>query len=96
MFTSKSLESYNQVTVPNVVGMTAAAATQTLINRGFNVRIVGASYYNPSEGVDSKTAKVLSQSVAKGTIMTKGSVITLYFDEQSDDGQSESGSGAVG
>lgn len=87
MYTSKSLENYNQVTVPNVVGMTAAAATQTLINRGFNVKIVGASYYNPSEGIDSKTAKVLSQSVEKGTIMTKGSLVILYFDESTDDGQ---------
>ena len=94
MYTSKSLENYNQATVPNVVGMTAAAATQTLINRGFNVRIVGASYYNPENGIDSKTAVVISQSVDKGTIMTKGSVVTLYFDESSDDGQSNSG--AVG
>jgi len=96
MYTSKSLENYNQVTVPNVVGMTAMAATQTLINRGFNVRIVGASYYNPENGMDSKSAKVLSQSAAKGTIMTRGSVITLYFDEQSDDGQSNGGNNTVG
>ncbi len=80
LYTSKSLENENQVTVPNVVGMTAEAAMKTLINRGFNVKIVGTSYYNPAEGVDSKRAIVLSQSIPKGTIMTKGSVVTINFD----------------
>ena len=76
LYTSKSLQNESVTAVPNVVGMNAVAAIQTMINRGFNVVVVGSEYYK-----HSNTATVKSQSVAQGTIMTKGSVITLYFDE---------------
>ena len=76
LYTSKSLQNENMTAVPNVVGMNALAATKTMINRGFNVVIVGSEYYE-----HSNTAQVKSQSVKGGTIMAKGSVVTLYFDE---------------
>ena len=74
LYTSKSLENENQVTVPNVVGMTAEAATKTMINRGFNVKIVGSDYYK-----NMLTATVRAQSVKSGTVLGKGYVVTLYF-----------------
>ncbi len=79
LYTSKSLEAENQVTAPNVVGMTAEAATKTLINRGFNVKIVGTEYYK-----NTLTATVHAQSIKVGTIMSRGSVITLYFSEDAE------------
>ena len=74
LYTSKSLENENQVTVPNVVGMTAEAATKTMVNRGFNVKIVGSDYYK-----NMLTATVRAQSVKSGTVLGKGYVVTLYF-----------------
>ncbi len=74
LYTAKSLENENQVTVPNVAGMTAEAATKTMINRGFNVKIVGSDYYK-----NTLTATVRAQSIRAGTIMSRGSVVTLYF-----------------
>ena len=62
------------MTVPNVVGMTAEAATKTMINRGFNVKIVGSDYYK-----NMLTATVKAQSVKSGTVLGKGYVVTLYF-----------------
>ncbi len=76
LYTSKSLANENQGTVPSVVGMSAEAAIKNMINRGFNVNVVGVSYYK-----HPLTATVKSQSVTAGTIMDKGTVITLYFDE---------------
>lgn len=75
LYAYKSLQNDNMVAVPNVVGMTAAAANQTLINKGFNIVIVGAAYYK-----NTSTATVKSQSAKGGTIMVKGSVVVLYFD----------------
>lgn len=81
LYAYKALQNENMVEVPNVKGMTAAAANQVLINRGFNIVIVGAEYYK-----NSAMAVVRSQSVGAGTIMVKGSVITLYFDsDEADD-----------
>lgn len=79
LYTDSSLRDGNVETVPRLVGMTAAAANKTLINKGFNVVIVGSSYYK-----NSTTATVKAQSVEAGTILEKGSVITLYFDSESD------------
>ena len=59
--------------VPNVVGMTAAEANRTLINAGFNLKIVGAKDYLKS----NKT--VMAQDVAAGVLLPRGSVIVLRF-----------------
>ncbi len=74
LYTSKAEADENQITVPNVKGMTAEAATKTMINRGFNIKIVGSDYYN-----NTLTATVRQQSFQAGTILPKGSVVTLYF-----------------
>ncbi len=57
-------------TVPSVVGMTSAQATQALSNAGFNIRITG------SVGAD---AVAVEQSSVYGTMLEKGSVITVKF-----------------
>ncbi len=64
----------NNIKVPNVVGMTASAANQTLINAGLNINIEGTTNYN--EGSD---AKVVSQFPEGGTIATKGDIISVTF-----------------
>ena len=61
------------VTVPSVVGKTAAEANQLLINSGLNVSFSGAMNYSLGEG-----AVVLSQSIPKGTSVKRGTVITIY------------------
>ena len=65
-------------TVPDVVGQTATAANKTLTNRGFNVIIDGAANTTSAE------AYVVSQSIAPGTLVTEGTVVTItvrYLDE---------------
>ena len=74
LYTSQSAENTNLAKVPNVVGSTAAASIQSLVNNGFNVMIDGKEYYD-----DVNFAKVISQSVAPGESLPKGSVIELYF-----------------
>jgi len=67
-------EEYTHITVPDVVGMVATFANTTLTNKGFNIRIEGAM--NFEEGVG---ARVVSQYPAAGTLLPKGSVVTVQF-----------------
>ena len=57
--------------VPDVVGQSAAAANRTLAKNGFNVIIDGAANTSSSE------AYVVSQSIAPGTLVTEGTVVTI-------------------
>lgn len=91
LYTDTKLSDDNVKPVPNLVGMTAAAANKTLTNLGFNVVIQGSSYYK-----NSTTATVKSQSAAPGTILEKGSVIILYFDDDYDNGEYDPIIGGVG
>ncbi len=59
--------------VPNVVGMTPSVANQTLVNAGLNITVVGTS----PEHLDSAIA--VTQSVAAGDTVDKGTVITVDF-----------------
>ncbi len=72
-YTDKAIEP-EEATVPDVTGMTAVAANQTLINAGFNIRIHGTKNYLSGTG-----ATVVSQSVEKGTVLPRGSVIEITF-----------------
>ena len=81
LYTAKSLEYDNVVPVPNVIGMTATAATATLINKGFNVAVVADKEYYKH----SSTAVVTDQSWSKGTKLVRGSVIMLYFGDKVED-----------
>lgn len=68
------------VKVPNVVGLKAAAAIQSLINNGFNVVLDGKQYYD-----DVNSAIVAHQSTQPGEYLPKGSVIELYFADTGED-----------
>jgi stage V sporulation protein D (sporulation-specific penicillin-binding protein) len=67
------------VTVPDVTGMSAAAANQTLIQSGLNIRILGTKNYLSGTG-----AIAISQSVAAGSQVPRGSVIEVTFRYLSD------------
>jgi len=62
------------VVVPNLVGKSAAAANQLLINSGLNIRITGTKHHLTGVG-----ATVISQSHAAGETVAPGTVITLIF-----------------
>ena len=62
------------VSVPGVTGMTAKAAMQTLINAGLNVRLKGTNH-----STTAATVRVVSQSVEKGTVVPKGTVVEIRF-----------------
>ncbi len=61
------------ITVPDLVGMSAAQANELLINAGFNIQIQGARDYLHT----GKT--VLSQSLLPGEEVPLGTVIVLRF-----------------
>ena len=64
----------NDLTVPNVVGLSASAANRVLINAGFNISIEGATNFDVGDG-----AEVIAQYPAAGTPATRGDVITVTF-----------------
>ncbi|MBO7310422.1 MAG: PASTA domain-containing protein [Clostridia bacterium] len=76
LYTDKSLmsENENMVTIPDFTGMTAAQANARVINLGLNIKIEGTKNYTTGTG-----AVVYSQSIAAGTKVSKGQVITLNF-----------------
>lgn len=62
-----------QVPVPNVVGMTASAANVALTNAGLNLKQVNEN--NSERG----TATVNKQTPEAGTVVDKGSVVSVQF-----------------
>ncbi len=62
------------VQVPNVMGMSAAAANRVLINAGLNIRITGTKQH-----LTGSTAQVVRQSPAAGETVAEGTVVTLTF-----------------
>ncbi len=69
------------VTVPSVVGETALAANQILINAGLNVRITGTKNY-----LSGTSVKVVSQSIAANERVPRGTVIEVRFLSLEDEG----------
>lgn len=76
LYTDKALTESddNVVTVPSLVGMTAAQANARLTALGLNIKIEGTKNYLTGTG-----AKVYAQSIPAGTKVTKGEVVTLTF-----------------
>lgn len=59
--------------VPNVVGMSAAAANRAITDAGLNINIVGSS----SDHIDG--AEAVSQSINENTTVDKGTIVTVDF-----------------
>ncbi len=79
VYTDGTAES-ETVIVPDVSGMTAAAANQTLINAGLNIRIKGTKNYLSGTG-----PRVIAQSVEAGSEVPRGTVVEVtfrYLDEE--------------
>ena len=70
LYTEKNAEE-TTVRVPNVTGLSAAAANQVLINAGLNIRISGTKNYTGS-GV-----RVTAQSLPEGALVPRGSVVEI-------------------
>ena len=68
-------EQTTSVIVPNLVGKTSVAANALLVNLGLNVKIEGAQKHTVGDSV----AMVVSQSVAPGTAVSPGTVVTVEF-----------------
>ena len=64
-------------TVPNVVGLTAAEANQSLTNAGLIMRVTGTT------STDSGNVKAISQDRPEGTELAPGSVVTVRFGDSS-------------
>jgi hypothetical protein len=72
----KDYVSYSQtVVVPDLTGKTSVAANATLVNLGLNIKIEGAEKHFVGDSV----ATVVAQSVAPGTSVTPGTVVTVEF-----------------
>ncbi|MBQ2468609.1 MAG: PASTA domain-containing protein, partial [Clostridia bacterium] len=56
------------IAVPDLVGKSAEAANRMVVNAGLNVRISGAA---------GSSATVKSQSPAAGTLVAKGTLVTV-------------------
>jgi stage V sporulation protein D (sporulation-specific penicillin-binding protein) len=65
----------SKVPVPNVIGLTAAAANNAITNAGLNIKI---------QGVDVNVAgiKAYMQSMAEGTMVAPGTVIVVDFRQE--------------
>lgn len=70
LYTSKTTEAQT-VRVPDVTGLSAVAANQTLINAGLNIRVNGTKNYT------GNNVKVTEQSIAAGTELPRGSVVEI-------------------
>ena len=57
------------ITVPDLVGKTSEAANRILINLGLNISVSGAS--------NGSTATVKSQTPAAGTLVSRGTLVTV-------------------
>jgi stage V sporulation protein D (sporulation-specific penicillin-binding protein) len=68
------------VTVPDLSGKTAVSANEILANHGLNIRIAGTNNYMSGSG-----AVAVAQSHAPGTVVERGTVITVTFRNQDAD-----------
>ena len=72
LYTNNADSTAKTVTVPSVLGLTAAEANTKIINAGLNIAIEGAQNYNKGSG-----AIVTSQSHSAGDTVPYGTVVTV-------------------
>ena len=63
------------IKVPNVVGFSAEAANETLVNSGLKIIISGAGSLN-GKGI------ITSQNPAAGALLNEGESVTVYFSKE--------------
>lgn len=73
LYTDEKMPEDN-IEVPDLMGMTALSANRLVINSRLNIKIEGATNYANSTG-----AVVVAQSPEAGTMVTKGTIITVEF-----------------
>lgn len=73
LYTDREAETLT-VRVPNVTGMSAASANQTLIDAGLNIRIHGTKNY-----LSGKGATVIKQSLDAGSEVPRGTLVEVTF-----------------
>ena len=73
---SKDNENLNTtVTVPGLIGKPAAECNSLLQQAGLNIKVVG-------ENLNYATTVAVKQSIAAGTQVEKGTLITIHFEEK--------------
>lgn len=77
------------ITVPDLIGTSAVFANQSLINLGLNIKIEGTPHYLSG----GESIKVVEQSIAAGTKVAKGTVVTVTFRYEGPDDESPDYSG---
>ena len=76
-YVDKASADSDMVAVPNIIGKTSVAANQWLVNEGLNVRIEGVN--NPYASSETSAPVAIKQSIEPGTLVKRGSVITVEF-----------------
>ncbi len=69
---TQETEQSTTVTVPNVVGMSGAAANAAIVNAGLNIKVGGID-------IDSVGSVAYSQTPYAGTVVEAGTVVTVLF-----------------
>ena len=64
----------DEIEIPDLMGMTALAANRLIINSHLNIKIEGATNYANSNG-----AVVVAQSPEAGTMVPRGTIVTVEF-----------------
>jgi stage V sporulation protein D (sporulation-specific penicillin-binding protein) len=62
--------------VPDLLGKSVTEANQILVSRGLNIKIEGSQNYAIS---DTEYARATYQSIAAGTSVDRGTVVTVRF-----------------
>ncbi len=75
IYTDSNSNVEKNTTVPDLIGKTAAECNSLLQQAGLNIRVVG-------DNLNYSTTLAVSQSIAAGTVLKKGSLITVKFQGQ--------------
>ncbi len=75
IYTDSNSDVKTETVVPDLVGKTAAECNSLLQQAGLNIKVVG-------DNLNYSTTLAVSQSIAKNTVVQKGTLITVKFEGQ--------------
>lgn len=75
IYTDSNSDVKTETAVPDLVGKTAAECNSLLQQAGLNIKVVG-------DNLNYSTTLAVSQSIAKNTVVQKGTLITVKFEGQ--------------